>query len=129
VSVVLFDTPNAGSTTQLTFCSNAESVNLVDLIRNSQLGAPDRNGTFSPALSTGTQILNPQDYTAGSYSFKYIVEGNDDCPTDEAIITVTIQAAPLAGEDVNEIVCSSELDNVEGLIARFSSLLEGRDLG
>src|SRR5690606_30672263 len=94
VIVDLFDTPNAGSTTQLTFCSNGEPVILVDLINDSLLGAPDRNGTFSPALSTGTQILNPQDYTAGSYSFRYSVDGNDDCLTDAAKITVNIQVAP-----------------------------------
>lgn len=127
VTTEFFDTPNAGATTSVIVCSNEDAFNLVDEITDSQLGPPQQTGTFSPELSTGTLIFDPSDYAPGEYVFRYIVEGNIDCPTDESRITVTVQAAPIAGADVNETVCSSELGNLDGLIARFSSLLEGRD--
>ncbi|GGW77504.1 gliding motility-associated C-terminal domain-containing protein [Salegentibacter mishustinae] len=127
VTADFFSTPNAGSTTQTNFCENAEPENLVDRINDSQLGSPDQTGTFSPALSTGTNIFNPADYEPGNYNFTYIVEGNDDCPTDTSSITVTVQESPNAGADVDEQVCTSDLEDISALITEFSGYLEGRD--
>jgi gliding motility-associated-like protein len=129
VTAEFFDTPNAGSTTSLNVCSNEDAFNLVDEINDSQLGPAQQTGRFSPVLSTGTGslIFNPAEYEPGTYNFKYIVDGNVDCPTDDSRITVIVQAAPNAGTDVAETVCSAELENPEALIAKFSSLLEGRD--
>ncbi|MGM0932128.1 MAG: gliding motility-associated C-terminal domain-containing protein [Bacteroidota bacterium] len=125
VTAEFFPTPNAGSTTQVSFCENEVPVNLVDFIEESQLGAPDQTGTFNPALENN--IFDPSDYEPGVYNFTYIVEGNEDCPTDTSAIQVTVQEAPNAGDDVDESVCSSELENPTALIAEFSSYLEGRD--
>src|SRR5690606_200777 len=86
VTFNLLPTPNAGSTTSIPFCSNDEPVNLVDLINPSQLGAPQQTGYFRPALEGN--IFDPAAFEPGSHTFRYIVEGNEDCPTDESRITV-----------------------------------------
>jgi len=125
VTAEFFSTPNAGSTTQVSFCENEDPVNLVDEINDSQLGAPDQTGSFSPALENN--IFDPSEYEPGNYNFTYIVEGNEDCPTDTSSITVTVQESPNAGGDVAETVCSSELENPIELISEFASLIEGRD--
>ncbi len=131
VVVEFFPTPNAGSTTSVPVCSNDDAFNLVDEINDSQLGPPQQTGTFSPALSTGTNIFNPADYQPGSYNFRYIVEGNEDCPTDESRITVVVEAAPNAGEDTPLVFCQNEFQalveqifaNPEQAEATFASLI------
>lgn len=111
VTVVLFDTPNAGSTTSVTFCSNADAVNLVDYMNDSQLGAPQYTGSFNNAKIVDN-IFNPADFAVGKHTFTYTVLGNEDCPTDTAVITVTITAAPNAGADVSESFCVSSPDDL-----------------
>jgi large repetitive protein len=131
VTAEFFSTPNAGSTTQESFCQNEDAVNLVDFINDSQLGEPDQTGYFTPALSTGTNMFNPADYAPGSYTFTYTIEGNDDCPTDTSQITVTVQEVPNAGEDTTLIFCQNEfepllqqiLTNSEQAEATFASLI------
>lgn len=131
IVVEFFETPNAGSTTNVPVCSNDEPFNLVDEINDSQLGPPQQTGRFSPELSTGTLIFDPSDYEPGSYNFRYIVEGNEDCPTDESRITVVVQAAPNAGEDTPLEFCQNEFQalvqqifaNPEQAEATFASLI------
>ncbi|WP_154045340.1 hypothetical protein [Salegentibacter salegens] len=72
VTADFFSTPNAGSTTQTSFCENGEPENLVDRINDSQLGAPDQTGSFSPTLENN--IFDPSEYEPGNYNFTYIVE-------------------------------------------------------
>ena len=127
VTAEFFDTPNAGSTTSLNACENIDPFNLVDEINNSQLGPAQQTGRFSPELSTGTLFFDPSDYAPGTYNFRYIVDGNSDCPTDESRITVIVDEAPIAGSDISETVCSLETQNLQALITKFSSLLVGRD--
>ncbi|MEP6262338.1 MAG: gliding motility-associated C-terminal domain-containing protein [Gillisia sp.] len=128
VNVELFDTPNAGSTTTVPVCSNDEPFNLVNEINDSQLGAPQQTGRFSPELSTGTLIFDPADYEPGRHTFRYIVEGNEDCPTDDTVVYVDIEAAPIAGADISETICSSEINNAIELAQEYVSYLENRDL-
>ncbi|MFZ0490759.1 MAG: hypothetical protein WAM00_10980, partial [Salegentibacter sp.] len=129
VTAEFFPTPNAGKTSSPSFCENGATVDLVDYIQDSQLGAPDRTGTFSPALSTGDHNFNPADYTPGSYRFTYTVQGNSDCPTDQSIITVTVTEAPNAGSDVSESICSSALQDPTALATKYASYLANRDQG
>src|SRR5690606_608414 len=72
VIVDLFDTPNAGMTTQVSFCANEPEVNLVDFIRRSN-NLPDeevsQDGYFTPSLENN--VFNPGDYQPGSYDFTY----------------------------------------------------------
>lgn len=125
VTAEFFSTPNAGSTTQVSYCETDVPVNLVDEISNSILGAPDQTGYFTPALENN--IFDPASFGPGSYTFRYTVEGNEDCPTDTSQISVTVQEGPNAGGDVNEEVCTSELEDISALISEFSSYLEDRD--
>ncbi|MFZ0490568.1 MAG: gliding motility-associated C-terminal domain-containing protein, partial [Salegentibacter sp.] len=96
VSVEIFPAPNAGSTTQVSFCSNEPAVNLVDYMDESILGPAQQTGYYTPALENN--MFDPANYAAGSYRFTYTVPGNSDCPTDKAVITVTVKQAPDAGE-------------------------------
>ena len=126
VVVEFFPTPNAGSTTTVEVCSNDEPFDLVARINPSIIGAPDTNGIFIPALASGTTIFDPAVDAARQYTYR--VEGNDDCETDESRITVVIEAAPNAGSDINETICSSEINNAIELAQEYVSYLENRDL-
>jgi len=123
ITVVFRDTPNAGSTTQTTTCENETPFNLVDRINDSQLGEPDRDGTFSPPLSTGTQIFNPADYSPGTYTFNYNVSSTSSCPDDTAVISVEVLAAPNAGPGGSTAVCSNDIPTILANPAQFAGLL------
>ncbi|MCF4102247.1 gliding motility-associated C-terminal domain-containing protein [Gillisia sp. M10.2A] len=128
VTVTISDTPNSGATTFTTACENGEAFNLVDRLNPSILGAADRDGVFSPALSTGTQIFNPEDYAPGQYRFRYITGSTTSCPNDEAFITVTIQESPNAGPDTNLNICSAAIPGIIANPSQFMDLLpEGVD--
>lgn len=127
VVVELYPTPNAGMTTQVHFCNDADPVNLVDYINPSILGDPDQGGHFNPNL-TGN-MFDPSNYTPGTYNFTYIVDGNGNCPTDTAAVTVIVDPTPNAGPDFSTTVCSNELSDASALIDRFSAEMAGRDQG
>jgi len=115
ITVQFFDTPNAGSTTFTSACTNDPSFDLVSRIEDSQLGAPQTTGFFTPALASGTNIFTPQDYVAGSYTFTYTIQGNANCPTDTSVITVDVQQAPNAGPDQTITFCQSEIETLVNL--------------
>ena len=116
-------TPNAGMTTQVSFCQNEDPVDLVTKIRRST-NLPDEpvstNGTFSPALENN--IFDPSQWSVGSHTFKYTVPAVGDCPADDSVITVTVTEAPNAGVPVDEQICSSELEYPGALAARIFCL-------
>src|SRR5690606_29042424 len=97
VTVTLDDSPNAGSTTSITFCEGGDAVDLLTLINSSILGAPDAGGTFSPALASGTTVFDPAVDAAGTYTYR-VQSTNDVCPADDSRITITITPAQTAGQ-------------------------------
>jgi gliding motility-associated-like protein len=85
--------------TDVTICSDG-TTNLLDEID----GNPETGGTWSPALSSGTDIFDPNVDLAGTYNYSY----TGDCANVSVDITVTIQQAPVAGVDNTITVCSTD---------------------
>ncbi|HER39899.1 MAG TPA: hypothetical protein ENO10_01625, partial [Salinimicrobium catena] len=91
VTADIYPAPDAGTPTELTYCSNDPAVDLFAQIE----GTPDPAGTFEPALTNNE--FNPANYDAGEVEFTYTVEGNEYCEDAVNTITITIVAAPDAG--------------------------------
>src|SRR5690606_1233757 len=125
VVVNLDDSPNAGSTTTITVCSEDEPFDLVSRINESILGTPDTGGTFTPALASGTTLFDPSVDAAGNYTYTVPSE-NEACANDTASITINITNGTVEAP-INETLCSSQLNNIGDLVNEFASLLEGRD--
>lgn len=83
--------------TQAVVCSSGP-VDLLDLID----GNPEPGGTWTPVLSSGTNIFNPNVDPPGIYNYVY----NGDCEIVDVDITVTIQQANYAGTNTAITLCS-----------------------
>lgn len=83
--------------TQAVVCSSGP-VDLLDLID----GNPEPGGTWTPVLSSGTNIFNPNVDPPGIYNYVY----NGDCEIVDVDITVTIQQANYAGTNTAITICS-----------------------
>ncbi|WP_400080698.1 gliding motility-associated C-terminal domain-containing protein [Winogradskyella sp. R77965] len=102
VTVTIETSPDAGQDNQITICSNASSVNLF----NSLNGNPDAGGTWTaPDLSPNNGTFDPLVDLPGDYT--YTVAGNNVCPDVSAIVTVTIETSPDAGQDNQITICSN----------------------
>ncbi|SDL47834.1 gliding motility-associated C-terminal domain-containing protein [Salinimicrobium catena] len=121
VTADIYPAPDAGTPTELTYCSNDPAVDLFTQIE----GTPDQAGTFEPALTNN--MFNPADYEAGVQEFTYTVEGNEFCEDAVNTITINIIAAPEAGADVNEAYCTADFADGDALMTQFNTYLEGRD--
>lgn len=107
VSVIIDDSPNAGATSNETFCENQEPVDLLDYMQESILGPADLGGTFSPALASGGTIFDPAVDAPGRYTYR-VESTNDACPADTAVIDITITPAASAGEGFTLNFCTSD---------------------
>ena len=121
ITVQIIDSPNAGSTTFIDVCSNDAPFDLAQRINDSQLGAPDQDGTFSPALKSGTHIFNPAVDIAQRYT--YTVGSTTSCPDDSAFITVNINQAPDLGPDASLTVCSNNIPTYLNDPSQFTNLI------
>lgn len=131
VVVTLDETPYAGNTTQVSYCLNAGEIDLWNDISYSEelFGLPDRGTINHPAFEG--LLFDPMDLGVGTHVLTHTVAAPEGslCDSDSTQITITILDAPNAGSDINESICVSDLDNTQGLMARFASYLEGRDQG
>ncbi|PRX40189.1 gliding motility-associated C-terminal domain-containing protein [Salegentibacter salegens] len=98
VTVTLDDSPNAGATTSITVCSTDDSFDILDVLNPSILGDADQGGTISPALESGTTIFDPAVDASTQYIYT-VASVNEECPDDEARITITVLEGPNAGEN------------------------------
>jgi gliding motility-associated-like protein len=73
---------------------------------NSLGGTPDPGGSWSPALASGTGVFDPAVDAPGVYT--YTVLGTTPCPDDTAQVSVSIEPAPIAGEDGTLQLCASD---------------------
>lgn len=90
---------NSGDNGYIELCQNNDSFNLFDAMT----GNPDINGIWSPSLSSGTNIFDPDQDIAGSY--EYIVS-NGQC-TSSSIIEVEFIAVPNAGMNTTLEICNT----------------------
>ena len=91
----------AGDDAQITFCSNDAPFDLFSLLgNNAQLG-----GVWSPALQSGTGVFNPEFDLAGNYTYTLI--GNEFCEESSAVVSVSIEPAPFAGNSIEIFICEN----------------------
>ena len=101
IEVILEGGLFAGSDTNLTLCKDNTPINLFEKIS----GNPDQGGTWSPALSSGTNILNPAVDTQTTYTYTV---SSSSCGTDSADITLTFVDKINAGTNGQLSICSTD---------------------
>ena len=118
VTITVTPFMEAGENGAITLCTTDAPVDLF----NSLGGTPDSGGTWSPALASGTGIFNPNVDSAGTYT--YTTSPGGTCDDDSAIVIVTIETPPNAGNNSTVNLCS--LDNTIDL---FNNLGGTPDVG
>ena len=104
VAVSITSNPNAGSDGVLEICEN--DTGTFDLFASLN-GSPDPNGTWSPALSSGTGVFDPTIDSEGVYT--YIVISTDGiCGRESAQVTVSFTLSPNAGNDGALELCEND---------------------
>jgi len=93
--------PNAGNDAFIDLCSSDAAIDLFTLLG----GNPDPNGTWTPALNSGSGIFDPSIDTAGVYEYR--VQDNTVClDTAAANVTVNIQEEPNSGISTSITICA-----------------------
>jgi hypothetical protein len=115
VTVIVYDTPNAGGNTAASACVSATTLNLAP-----ELASPDAGGVWLDIDVTGAltdSIFDVSAVTIGDYDVAYAVAGNPGCTADTAFITVQIVSTPSAGASGALDACDDQftLDPVVGL--------------
>lgn len=100
VTVTYLPAPNAGADVVTSTCSDAPPADLSEFVSG---GSTD--GAF---FLNGTPTTNLQLTQPGIYALDYVVAGSGGCPSDTASITVTVNAAPFAGESTSFTACIND---------------------
>ena len=102
VNVTLTESADAGQDASVLLCINDDSTNLFTVLG----GTPDIGGTWSPPLLGGPGIFDPNIDTEGNYT--YTVLGAGVCPDVSAVVSVSIEPEPNAGENGSVEICNEE---------------------
>jgi gliding motility-associated-like protein len=114
VAVILTDSPNPGNDATLSLCENSNTpVDLFTVLG----GSPEPGGIWSPTLSSGTGIYDPNLDTEEEYT--YTVSASNTCTDQSATITITITPEPNPGTNGSLDICNNIdpidlFDNLEG---------------
>ena len=108
---------NAGTDGVIALCENSPSVNLFTFLG----GNPNIGGTWSPQLSSGTGIFNPNVDLPGVYT--YTLSNSVACVSDAAIVTVTINELLDAG--ISEAITLCENNSSTGAPVNLFEILGG----
>ncbi len=103
VTVTVNEAPDAGSNASITVCSSDDPFALIDLLG----GSPDAGGTWQRPNGTphsGTFI--PGLASPGGYT--YTVAGTAPCVNASAVVTVSVNQQPNAGNGTTVELCSTE---------------------
>jgi gliding motility-associated-like protein len=100
VTVTVLQEPDAGSDGTLNLCSATSSVDLF----NSLTGTPQTGGTWSPTLTSGTGVLDPNVDPEGVYTYTI----TSTCGTSTANVTVSYTDLNDAGSDGSIELCFSD---------------------
>ena len=100
VSIVVEEAPFAGTSSSITICAGAGTLDLFD-----QLGGAQSGGTWSGPQGAFDGSFDPATDPAGEYTYSIV---GDACPTATAMLTIAIDAGVSAGEDAAVQVCSSD---------------------
>ncbi|MEO8068968.1 MAG: gliding motility-associated C-terminal domain-containing protein [Flavobacteriales bacterium] len=107
VEVTVVQQLDAGANGSDNACSTETNVDLFDALN----GDPQAGGTWiqlngTPAVSGG--FFNASVNGAGSFQFRYRLQGTASCDGDSAVVTVTVVAGPNAGSNAVASVCSND---------------------
>ncbi|WP_425077606.1 gliding motility-associated C-terminal domain-containing protein [Psychroserpens sp. S379A] len=108
VTVTFITAPMAGTDGTIDLCENES--NLIDLF-GSLGGNPEADGTWSPALNSGTGVFDPSIDPEGVYTYT-VTSANPACSDDSANVTVTFITAPMAGTDGTIDLCENESNSI-----------------
>ncbi|WCO00786.1 gliding motility-associated C-terminal domain-containing protein [Psychroserpens ponticola] len=120
VLVTIIPIPDAGDDSLLNICTNVTNTyNLFDSLN----GTPQTGGTWSPALSSGSEIFDPSIDSAGVYT--YTVDLTECMQTDTSQVTISFNNPPdLSGLMINVAdVCQGE--NVTVNLNNATNLTDG----
>ena len=101
VTVTVYTPPVAGVPNTLVTCSTSGTTDLFPLLGVTA----DLGGVWTPALTSGTGVLDPLTDAAGIYT--YTVTGIPPCPDATATITITVNTPPVAGVPNTLVTCST----------------------
>ncbi|MFN6115804.1 MAG: gliding motility-associated C-terminal domain-containing protein, partial [Flavobacteriales bacterium] len=102
VEVELQEAANAGVDNSVALCNTGGAVQLIDQL----LGTPDLGGNWQDLNGAAvSDVFDPLVQSSGDY--RYILEGNPACPGDTAVLTITVNLAPLAGINGALAVCAN----------------------
>jgi len=107
VTVTVIGAAEAGIDGALTACAgDIATQNLSDGLG----GTPDAGGSWSDDNGSGGIIFgdlwSPALVAAGTYNFTYLVTASG-CPSDSAVVTITVADAPDAGSSATLLTCDS----------------------
>lgn len=118
---VLVDTlPNAGDDGSLEICRNSNSVDLFAILS----GTPDTGGVWSPSLSSGTGVFNPEIDNGGVYT--YAVANGCGVVLSEVVVQV-INFTPISDYDIKitEFSGNNSLEVIVNSNADYQYSLDG----
>ncbi len=104
VNITVGVVPNAGTNGVLNIC---ESSVATDLFSNLG-GNPSAGGSWSPTLTSGTNMYDPSQDNAGTYT--YTLTGLNGCPNSSADVVVTQTQNPIITESITTISCFGAAD-------------------
>ena len=110
VMVTINFLPNAGGNANIEICQNSAGVALFENLE----GNPDVGGIWSPALSGGNGIFNPEIDQEGVYTYTVT---NEDGDMDSSEVIVEVNPLPDSGESASVEICVNA-----GILDLFSSL-------
>ncbi|REE24246.1 gliding motility-associated-like protein [Winogradskyella pacifica] len=116
VEVSISQGPNAGNDGTLNLCDSTNTVDLFDSLS----GTPETGGTWSPALNSGTGVLDPNTDPEGIYTYTL----NNSCGTSSATVDVSFSNTNDAGTDGSIDFCSTD-----ATVDLFNSLGGTPDVG
>ena len=107
VRVIIDEEPDAGESVNLQLCEDDTSpINLFNALN----GTPDPGGQWSPALSSGNNVFNPNVDAPGDYT--YSVDGGS-CGIATALVRISIEEVPNAGTGTTVDLCATETDPID----------------
>ncbi|QXP77961.1 gliding motility-associated C-terminal domain-containing protein [Winogradskyella sp. HaHa_3_26] len=114
--IITISNPNdAGANGSVEFCSDElNTIDLYDVLE----GTPQLGGEWSPALTSGSSLFDPNVDAPGIYTYT-VSNTSSTCPEATASVTVTLIAPPNAGNDNIINICSNDtitdlFDNLGG---------------
>ena len=120
VNVMVETLPNAGEDGSLEICRNSNSVDLFAILS----GTPDTGGMWSPSLSSGTGVFNPEIDTGGVYT--YAVANGCGVVLSEVVVDV-INFTPISNYDIKitEFSGNNSLEVIVNSNADYQYSLDG----